>query len=124
MARIAVDKQAGNAVILNVAKLTSVADYLVICSAESERQVKAISDAVEDELRGKGDRPLGVEGAQTGRWALLDCNDVIVHVFLASVREFYDIDGLWAEAPRISAAPRAPSAAHRKPRSAKTGAKD
>lgn len=71
----------------------------MICSADSERQVQAIAYAVEDGLKKKGERPLGIEGVQEGRWALMDFNDVIAHIFLEPVRGFYDLEGLWAEAP-------------------------
>ncbi len=71
----------------------------MICSAESERQVQAIATSIEEGLRKQGERPLGAEGAAEGRWALMDYNDVVVHVFLEPVRTFYDLEGLWAEAP-------------------------
>lgn len=85
-------------------------DYLLICSAESERQVEAIAGAVEEGLRKKGERPLGVEGAAEGRWALMDYVDVVVHVFLEPVRSFYDLEGLWAEAPSTEVKDRLPAA--------------
>lgn len=84
--------------ILNIKKLSSVSDYLLVCSAGSERQVHAIADAIEDGLRNDGERPLGREGVTEGRWALLDFNDVVAHIFLEPVRVFYDLEGLWAEA--------------------------
>lgn len=99
MARLAQSKHGHKVVIINIKKLSSVADYLVVCSAQSERQVQAISEAIEDGLRKKGTRPMGVEGATGGRWALIDCNDVVAHVFYEPVRALYDIEGLWAEAP-------------------------
>ncbi len=86
-------------VIINIKKLSSIADYLVVCSAESERQVQAIAEAIEDGLKKKGARPLGVEGARGGRWALIDLNDVVAHVFYEPVRALYDLEGFWAEAP-------------------------
>lgn len=92
------DKKAEKVIILNVKKISSVSDYILICSAESERQVQAIADAIEEGLGKKGERPLGVEGAREGKWALLDYNDVVAHVFLEPVRVFYDLEGLWAEA--------------------------
>lgn len=85
--------------IINIRKLSSVTDYLLICSADSERQVQAIARAIEDGLRQKKIRPFGVEGVESGRWALLDYVDVVTHVFLEPVRSYYDIEGLWAEAP-------------------------
>ncbi|MBI5344137.1 MAG: ribosome silencing factor [Deltaproteobacteria bacterium] len=103
IAGFAIGKHAKDVVILNVKKLSTVADYLVICSADSERQVAAIADAIEDGMRKKNARPMGVEGAKAGRWALMDFNDVVAHIFHEPVRRFYDLDGLWADAPRIEA---------------------
>lgn len=96
---MALEKKADKVVILNIKKLSSVSDYLLICSAESERQVQAIADAVEEALRKKGEKALGMEGVTEGRWALIDYVDVVVHIFLEPVRSFYDLEGLWAEAP-------------------------
>lgn len=103
IARIAEDKHAKNVVILNIRKLSSFADYLVICSVESDRQLRAVADDIENEMRLIKDRPLGSEGLQSGRWALIDCNDVVVHVFTEVTREHYDMDGMWAEAERVDA---------------------
>ena len=78
--------------------MSTFADYLLICSADSERQVEAIAAAIEDGLRKKGEKPMGVEGASQGRWALMDYHDVVAHIFYGPVREFYDLEGLWADA--------------------------
>lgn len=115
IARFALDKKAEKIVILNIKKLSTVADYLVICSAESERQVQAIVSAVDEGLRKSGERPLGTEGAGEGRWALMDYNDVVVHVFLEPVRSFYDLEGLWAEAPVTEVADKLKRAGTAKP---------
>lgn len=104
IARIAEDKQAKDVVVLNIRKLSSFTDYLVICTVESEPQLKAVADEIDDVMRRAGERPLGSEGVLSGRWALIDCNDVVVHVFTESAREYYDIDGLWAEAVRLDVA--------------------
>lgn len=101
IAKFALDKQAENVIIINIKKLSAVADCLLICSAGSERQVQAIANWIEDGLRKKGEKPLGVEGTIEGRWALMDYNDVVVHIFLEPVRVFYDLEGLWAEAPSL-----------------------
>lgn len=93
------EKQARKVVIINIKKLSAVSDFILICSAESDRQVQAIAHAVEDGLRKKGEKALGVEGVSEGKWALLDFNDVVVHVFHEPVRDYYDLEGLWAEAP-------------------------
>ncbi len=100
IARLALTKQANDVVILNIKKLSTVSDYIVICSAESEVQVQAITKAIEAGLKEKQERPFGLEGVLAGRWALLDYSDVVAHIFLTRVRDYYDIEGLWAEAPR------------------------
>jgi len=89
-------------VLLNIRPLSTVADYLLICSADSERQVEAISDAIGEGMRERGERPYGVEGAREGRWALMDFNDVVAHIFLEPVRSFYDMEGLWADAEAVT----------------------
>lgn len=88
-------------VILCIKKISSVSDYVLICSADSERQVQAIARNVSDGLKKKKERPYGVEGVEEGRWALMDYSDVVVHIFLEPVRAFYDLEGLWADAPRM-----------------------
>lgn len=95
---------------MNIKKLSSVSDYLLICSAESERQVQAIANGIEDGLKKKKIRPLGTEGVAEGRWAVLDYIDVVVHIFYQPVRGFYDLEGLWAEAPltEVEDKPKAP----------------
>ena len=94
-------KKAERVVILSISRLSSIADYLLICSGTSDKQVQAIAGSVEEGLKKKGTRPLGTEGLREGRWALIDYGDVIAHIFLEPVREFYNLEGLWAEAPRI-----------------------
>lgn len=101
IARLADEKLAERIVVIEIGRLSSVAEYLVICSAPSERQVKAIADNIEDGLKVHGVRPIGVEGVAEARWALIDYGDVVAHVFHGPVRDYYDIDGLWADAPRV-----------------------
>ncbi|MBI5902325.1 MAG: ribosome silencing factor [Deltaproteobacteria bacterium] len=108
IARFALDRQADRVVILNIKKLSYISDYLLVCGAESERQVRAIVSAIDDGLRKKGVRPLSTEGASEGRWAVMDYNDVVVHVFFSPVRGFYDLEGLWAEAPSTEVKDKAP----------------
>ena len=86
---------------LDVRGLTSIADFFIICSGRSARQVSAIADHVERELRKRKIKPLSVEGATEGQWALIDYGYVILHVFHESARQFYDLDGLWSDAPRL-----------------------
>lgn len=100
-ARAALDKKAVDLVVLDVRGLTSIADYLVICTGRSDRQVQAIAQAVDEQLREDGERPIAIEGMTRGQWVLMDCADVIVHVFYKPVREFYDLERLWEHAPRV-----------------------
>ena len=86
---------------LRMAELTSMADFFVICSGRSDRQVQALSGAIVDELRDAGIRPLGSEGVKSSRWVLLDYGSVIVHVFAPEEREFYGLERLWSNAPQV-----------------------
>jgi ribosome-associated protein len=104
------DKKATDALILQVAPLTSVADYLVIGSADSDRQASAIADHIDGILSRSGSRPLSIEGTRSSQWVLMDFGDVIVHIFRQDVRKHYALERLWADAKRI-AVPGAPSLA-------------
>ncbi len=86
---------------MEVREITSIADYFIICSGRSDRQVQSIAQGIEENLGRMGVRPQSVEGAGRGQWALMDFSDVIVHIFYQPVREFYDLEGLWADAPRV-----------------------
>jgi ribosome-associated protein len=100
----ALDKKAIDLDVLAVAELTSIADYFILCSATSERQCQAISDAVLDKLREELKvKPLLVEGATPGRWILLDFGDFIFHVFTEECRRFYGLERLWGDAPNVTA---------------------
>lgn len=94
-------KHAEEIVVFHVSDLTSLADFFIFCSAESDPQIRAIVEAVEDILSKKGVRPIGVEGREAGRWVLIDYDDVILHVFKEEARTFYNLDGLWGDAPQI-----------------------
>jgi ribosome-associated protein len=95
------DKKAEDALVLDVRGLSGVADYFVLMSADSERQAGAIADAVDERLEALGAVALGVEGRSGGGWVLLDFGDVVVHVMDPETRRFYDLEGLWADAPRV-----------------------
>jgi ribosome-associated protein len=99
--RAALDKKALDLVVIDVGELTSIADYLVICSGRSDRQVQSIAEAIEGALTGAGARPISIEGMRRGQWVLLDFGDVIVHVFYEPIREFYDLERLWEHASRV-----------------------
>ncbi|MCI0426591.1 MAG: ribosome silencing factor [Nitrospiraceae bacterium] len=96
------DKKATDALILQVAPLTSIADYLVIGSADSDRQASAIADHIDGILSRSGSKPLSVEGRRSSQWVLMDFGDVIVHIFRQDVREHYALERLWADAKRIA----------------------
>ncbi len=89
-------------VLLDIKELSSVADYLLICGGDSERQTKAIATSVVEGLKQNKQRPLGLEGMEFGRWILMDYGDVVAHIFLTEVRAFYDLEGLWVDAPEVS----------------------
>jgi ribosome-associated protein len=95
------DKKAENVVILDLENRSSVADYFVVASGFSDRQVNAIADYVADEVRKAGTRPISSEGMSEGRWVLIDFGSVIVHVFQDHLRDYYNLEGLWQDAPRI-----------------------
>jgi ribosome-associated protein len=97
----ALGKKARDLVVLDVHDLTSIADVFIICSGSSNRQVNAIAEHIQTQLKKKRIRPLHVEGLKEGHWVLLDYGDVILHIFYEPVREFYDLEGLWADAARI-----------------------
>ncbi|MCA1569446.1 MAG: ribosome silencing factor [Chloroflexi bacterium] len=98
---IASDKKGNDIVMLRTAELTSMADFFVICSGRSDRQVNALSSAIVGELRDDGIRPLGIEGRQSARWVLLDYGSVIVHVFAPEERAYYGLERLWGKAVQV-----------------------
>jgi ribosome-associated protein len=95
------DKKAGDLIVFNVRKLTTIADYFIICSAESQRQVRAIRDHIEFTLSKQGCHLFSTEGEESSRWILMDFSDVIVHIFKDDVRPFYALERLWGDAPRL-----------------------
>jgi len=99
----ALQKKAKDVVVLNVKEISSFTDYLLICSGATDRQVQAISAAIQEYLKKAGIRPLGVEGEANGQWILLDYDDVVISIFQESLRAFYAIEDLW-NAPRMNIA--------------------
>lgn len=99
----ALQKKAKDVVVLNVKEISSFTDYLLICSGATDRQVQAISAAIQEYLKKAGIRPLGVEGETNGQWILLDYDDVVISIFQESLRAFYAIEDLW-NAPRMNIA--------------------
>jgi len=103
VADVLAETPAANTVVLDIRELSSFADFFVICSGENERQLRAITEKLQEELREDGVRPQRLEGAPNSGWIVLDYNDVIVHVFDQELRDFYKMERLWAEAPRLLA---------------------
>jgi len=88
-------------VLLDVRELTSVADYFIICSGNSSRQVAAIAQTVKKALKEHKFKPLSIVGLKEGQWVLMDFGDVVIHIFYDPVRNFYDLEGLWTDAARV-----------------------
>ena len=99
--KIIKERKAINPILFDVGKLTSITDYFLITSGNSSRQVQAISRHLSRKMREKGLKVYGVEGEREGHWVLMDYGDLVIHIFYQPVREFYDLEGLWIEAPRI-----------------------
>ncbi len=93
------DLKAVNVKVMDVRKVTDVADCMILASGNSDRHVRSIADSVVQKAKAAGFRPMGMEGERDGEWVLVDLNDVIVHVMLPRVREFYGLEGLWEVSP-------------------------
>ncbi len=100
-ARAAAAKQATDIVVLDVHEVIVITDVFLICSTSTHRQVKTVIEAVEDALRALGEKPVRREGEPEGGWWLLDYIDLVVHVFGQEEREYYDLERLWKDAPRV-----------------------
>jgi len=97
----ALERKAERPVVLDMTNLTFYADTFILLTGRSDRQVRAIADAILEALRARGEAPIGVEGMDDGYWVLIDCNDAIVHVFDPEARDKFDLERLWQDAPRI-----------------------
>ncbi|MDO8847821.1 MAG: ribosome silencing factor [Coriobacteriia bacterium] len=101
-AEAAAEKKAADIVVLDVAETLVITAFFVVATGSSDRQVKSIADEVEDQLREKaGVKPIGREGEREGKWVLLDFGDLVVHVFQPEERDFYRLEKLWSDAPRV-----------------------
>ena len=100
-ARAAAAKQGADIAILDVHELIVITDFFVICTASSNRQVKTVIEGIEDSIRELGEKPIRREGEDEAGWWLLDYIDVVVHVFGEEEREYYDLERLWRDAPRV-----------------------
>jgi ribosome-associated protein len=99
--KAALGKKAHNPVLLDVHHLTSLADAFLICHGTSNRQVSAIAEHIQRDLKKEGIKALSVDGLKEGHWVLMDYGHVVIHIFFETTREFYDLEGLWADARRI-----------------------
>ncbi|MBE9522540.1 MAG: ribosome silencing factor [Proteobacteria bacterium] len=96
------ERKAADLVLFEVGTLTSIADYFLIASGKSSRQVQAIAQHLQSRMKEEGFTRFGVEGERDGHWILVDYSDVVIHLFYQPVREFYNLEGLWVEAPRVN----------------------
>ena len=107
-----VDHKGLEPVIIEVKGLCSFADYFIVCSGGSRRHVSALAQHLEESLSQVGAKPLGVEGMEEGQWVLMDYNDVVIHIFSQPLREFYNLEGLWAEASQTHVESAASASSH------------
>ena len=94
----ALDRRAERIVALDVREVSSFADTFIVATGTSDRNLRSIADSIHAVLTRLGDRPLGIEGYREGRWILIDCGDVIVHLFQQEIRDHYDLERLWSDA--------------------------
>ena len=97
----ALEKKGLEPVLLDVSEQGTYTDFILVISGRSDRHVQAVADGVLEAMKHRGLRPIGVEGMRDGHWTLLDFGDFIVHVFYHPMREFYDLEGMWVDAPRV-----------------------
>ena len=100
----ALDRKAEDIVALDVRKLTSFTDTFIIVTGTSDRHARSVADSITETMAKRGEKPLGLEGYDEGRWVLIDLDDVIVHVFQDEVRRKYDLERLWSDAPALDVA--------------------
>lgn len=99
-ARFADEKKAQDIIVLDLIGVTDIADYFVLATGTSERHVRTIAEAVEVGMKEMGVKPFSLEGYDEGRWVIIDYQNVIIHIFIESLRELYDLESLWIEAKR------------------------
>ena len=108
---LALERKAADVLLMDLRGISSATDFFVLASGNSDIQVKAIAEHVIDELKKAGERPAHVEGLDSGRWVLIDYINFVVHVFHPQAREFYQLEGLWGDAPRHLLEDEAPGSA-------------
>ena len=99
--RAAESKKASDILVLDLREVTSFTDYFVLCTGSNQRQIQAISDAVAEQLRERGERPISLEGFQNAEWVLVDYGDFIVHILSQTAREYYGLERLWRHARSV-----------------------
>lgn len=114
VADLALDKKAGDVVVIDVRGRSSYTDFLVIASGTSDRHVQSVAEGVETAMREAGVKPIGAEGLREGQWALLDFGSVVVHVFHQFTRDVYKLEELWRDAPRLTLTESAPARSRRR----------
>lgn len=100
-ARAALEKKAADVVLLDLDGSIAFTNYFLLCTGESSRQVQAIANSIEEQLKRQGTRPAQIEGYQNAEWVLLDYGDFVVHIFSPQARAFYDLERLWRRATRL-----------------------
>ena len=101
MAHAALDAKAEELILLDLRKISFSFEFFLICSAASDRRIRTVVEKIEENLSEKGERPLHQEGRPEGGWMLLDFGSVVAHVFAPEARQFYQLERLWADAPRV-----------------------
>ncbi|OGW51487.1 MAG: ribosome silencing factor [Nitrospirae bacterium RBG_19FT_COMBO_42_15] len=101
-AKAASDKKAEDIIILDVRKISSIADYFIICTAASTRQIKAVYENIDKAVSAAGESPYHIEGTDSSQWVLVDCFDVVIHIFNEESRNYYSLERLWGDAPRVT----------------------
>ncbi len=101
-ARVAADNKASDVVVLDMRGITPLYDFLVLATGTSRRQIHTLAEEIDAALREEGDRRLSIEGYEESRWVVQDYGDVVVHVFDPETRTYYDVEELWADAPRVA----------------------
>jgi ribosome-associated protein len=99
IAEAAQERKVEDMVGLDVREISSFADTFVIATGTSDRHVRSVADSIEAALKTQGEPPMGIEGYDEGRWVLIDCGDTIVHIFQQEIRDHYDLERLWSDAP-------------------------
>lgn len=100
IARASCDKKAEDILILDMEKISSITDFFVICSVLSDTRAKAVADNIKEKLEEKGFNVLRTEGYRQGSWIVLDCGNVVAHIFKKDIRDFYNLERLWADVPQ------------------------